>query len=208
MKVFFRYRRTVMVWFLCLFLLGGCKSSASVLTSEDLPADEIQREKEEVSSGKTEKDQETEWIYVDVCGAVRTPGVYKLPAGSRIFQAIEMAGGISGEAMVESVNQAGILEDGQQIRIYTKKEAEEFNKEQALTEKNSTLPGGEKGKVNINQADKSALMTLTGIGETRAEAILAYREANGGFSAIEDLMQVEGIKAKTYEKLKDEITVN
>ena len=62
--------------------------------------------------------------------------------------------------------------------------------------------------MNLNRADKSALMTLTGIGETRAEAILAYRETHGGFSSVEELMQVEGIKEKTYEKLKDKITVD
>lgn len=151
-------------------------------------------------------------IYVDIQGAVQAPGVYQLPEGSRVFQAIEMAGGITDEAAVELVNQAGILEDGQQIHIFTKEEAEEIQKEQTLRNENGASADNtaaqSDGPVNINRADKEALMTLTGIGETRAEAILAYREANGGFSCKEDLMQVEGIKGKTYEKLKDQITVD
>ena len=150
-------------------------------------------------------------IYVDVTGAVKAPGVYTLPAGSRVFEAIALAGGAREDASLENLNQAGLLQDGQQIRVYTEEEAAQMVQQ-------GSLPGAETAagqkesqeasKVNINTAGKEELMTLTGIGETRAEAILAYRQETGGFQTPEDLMQVEGIKEKTFEKLKDQITVN
>ena len=153
-------------------------------------------------------------IYVDVTGAVKAPGVYTLPAGSRVFEAIALAGGAREDASLENLNQAGLLQDGQQIRVYTEEEAAQMEQQGSLP----SLPGAETAagqkesqeasKVNINTAGKEELMTLTGIGETRAEAILAYRQETGGFQAPEDLMQVEGIKEKTFEKLKDQITVN
>ena len=161
------------------------------------------------SSGK-----ENTVIYVDVTGAVKAPGVYTLPAGSRVFEAIALAGGAREDASLENLNQAGILQDGQQIRVYTEEEAAQMAQQGSLP----SLPGAEAAagqkegqeasKVNINTAGKDELMTLTGIGETRAEAILAYRQETGGFQVPEDLMQVEGIKEKTFEKLKDQITVN
>ena len=153
-------------------------------------------------------------IYVDVTGAVKVPGVYTLPAGSRVFEAIALAGGAREDASLENLNQAGLLQDGQQIRVYTEEEAAQMAQQGSLP----SLPGAEAAagqkesqeasKVNINTAGKEELMTLTGIGETRAEAILAYRQETGGFQVPEDLMQVEGIKEKTFEKLKDQITVN
>lgn len=227
MKSSFKCSRTIGILVLCTILSAGCGKNTSVLIEEETgnPENSIQFGEKEGYSEKTEAVSqesipqekeaapEQELIYVDVCGAVNAPGVYQLPAGSRIFQAVEMAGGFSGEAAVEMVNQADVLDDGQQIRIYTREEAEEFTEKQTLMRESSLSDGGavavqSDGKVDINQADKETLMTLTGIGETRAEAILAYREANGGFSVVEDLMLVEGIKEKTYEKLKDEITVN
>ena len=177
----------------------------------------------DAASRGSEPDQEAGLIYVDVAGAVCSPGVYTLPEGSRVFQAIEKAGGFADNADRESMNQAGRLEDGQQIRVYTREEAELLKAQgqvpQTVSSGGSALEGDLQtsdsgngtdggGKVNLNTADKEELMTLTGIGETRAEAILAYREENGGFRTPEDLMQVEGIKEKTYEKLKDQITVD
>ena len=96
--------------------------------------------------------------------------------------------------------------DGQKIYVYTMEEAKELLEQ---PENNAELSGNSDltNKVNINLADKSALMTLTGIGATRADAILQYRASHGKFKKIEDLMLVEGIKEKTYDKIKDCITV-
>lgn len=237
------YRNTAACLLAALFLAAaGCSSTTSVFPSaegseeepaesgagrEDASGDAGQPgdsgdETEESTSGDAGQPgdsgdgtvTENTVIYVDVTGAVKAPGVYTLPAGSRVFEAIALAGGAREDASLENLNQAGILQDGQQIRVYTEEEAAQMAQQGSLP----SLPGAETAagqkegqeasKVNINTAGKDELMTLTGIGETRAEAILAYRQETGGFQAPEDLMQVEGIKEKTFEKLKDQITVN
>ena len=237
------YRNTAACLLAALFLAAaGCSSTTSVFPSaegsdeepaesgagrEDASGDAGQPgdsgdETEESTAGDAGQPgdsgdgtvTENTVIYVDVTGAVKAPGVYTLPAGSRVFEAIALAGGAREDASLENLNQAGILQDGQQIRVYTEEEAAQMAQQGSLP----SLPGAETAagqkesqeasKVNINTAGKEELMTLTGIGETRAEAILAYRQETGGFQAPEDLMQVEGIKEKTFEKLKDQITVN
>lgn len=154
--------------------------------------------------------------YVYVCGAVNAPGVYELPAGSRVYEAIAMAGGMTGEADGRSLNQAAQVADGQQITVYTREEAEKLQKNgnsAAMAgqagESEGNLSSGESGKakVNINTAGREELMTLHGIGAARADAILAYREEHGTFSRIEDIMNVEGIKEKAFAKIRDDIVV-
>ncbi|MDO4444346.1 MAG: helix-hairpin-helix domain-containing protein [Bacillota bacterium] len=196
----------------------GIEESAEQSQKTDV-TEELQKKDAEGNEEKLpEKEAVREQtIFVDVCGAVNAPGVYQLPAGSRIFQAVDLAGGFREDAALELVNQAEALNDGQQIRIFTQEEARQQAETGAaldnsqMTNQETDISGENNSSaelVNLNRADKSALMTLTGIGETRAEAILAYRETHGGFSAVEELMQVEGIKEKTYEKLKDKITVD
>lgn len=205
----------IIPWIIFLLATGvqGCSRSDSVLK---IAESEIQAEQEHQPSPDPEKreemkeepkvsweETEQEMIYVEVCGAVGAPGVYQMPKGSRVFQAVDQAGGLRGDAVPGQVNQAEEIYDGQQIRIYT---VEEMQQEKEQTENIQQIRSD--GKVDLNRADKALLMTLTGIGETRADAILAYREKQGKFSTIEELMQVEGIKEKTYEKLKNQITVS
>lgn len=158
----------------------------------------------------------SEMCYVYVCGAVNAPGVYELPTGSRVYEAIAMAGGMTGEADGRSLNQAAQVADGQQITVYTKEEAEKLPKngsgagtaEQSAGSGEDLSAGGTgKAKVNINTAGREELMTLHGIGAARADAILAYREKHGSFSRIEDIMNVEGIKEKAFAKIRDDIVV-
>ncbi len=137
-------------------------------------------------------------IYVHICGEVKDPGVYELPEGSRIFEAVEAAGGFTEKAAQASLNQAQKLSDGVQIVILSLEEAEE----KARRERELAA-----GIVNLNTASKEQLMTLTGIGESRAEDILRYREESGGFQSIEEIMNVPGIKESAYLKIKDSITV-
>lgn len=148
-------------------------------------------------------------IYVHVCGAVQVPGVYELAEGSRVYQALEAAGGLTQEADEKYLNQAELLQDGQQIRVYTREEVAAGAPVQNQNQTPASAGGESQGtdKVNLNTAGKDQLLTLPGIGDTRAEAILAYREANGNFASIEEIMNVEGIKEKMYEKLKDYIEV-
>lgn len=155
----------------------------------------------------------TEKIYVDVCGAVKKPGVVSLRAGSRVFQAISKAGGYLPEAAKRYVNGAMILNDGQQIYVPTEEEMTEppvSAADNGSTGNDAAIQdGGEtaEDKIDLNTADKTQLMTLTGIGESKAEAILAYRDEKGGFSSVEELMNVQGIKEGTFTKIKDDIVV-
>lgn len=150
--------------------------------------------------------EKAEMIYVHVCGAVQNAGVYTLESGARVFEAIEAAGGFQEEAADESINQARVLVDGEELYIPTR---EEVLSSSAVIPGNSQTGDGDKAqKVNINTADVSELTTITGIGESRARAIIAWREEHGGFSSTEELKNIDGIADKTYEKIKDSITVN
>ncbi|HCT92114.1 MAG TPA: hypothetical protein DF613_12175 [Lachnospiraceae bacterium] len=162
-------------------------------------------------SGLTETDETAapEELYVYVCGEVAHPGVYRLPGGARVYEALDMAGGLTEAAEDTALNQARLLEDGEEIRIPAQGEAGEPGETGGVSENTEGVvrEPGESGRVNINTADAAQLATLTGIGPSRAEAIIAWREANGGFTAPEDLKKVDGIADKTFDKLKDEITV-
>ena len=171
----------------------------------------------------SDKEMQQAMIYVDVCGAVANPGVFQLAAGSRVFQAIEAAGGYLPEAALTCVNRAGVLTDGQQLYILTQEEMERQGLDPAEMsgasdgQMNGSAGTGQNtgmtaqvqqdNRININIADEAQLTTLTGIGATRAQAIIAYREENGPFAAIEDIMNVQGIKEGTFAKIKDEIVV-
>lgn len=141
-------------------------------------------------------------IYVHVCGQIYAPGVYTLPEGSRIYELFELAGGFTEEADTDYWNQARMLQDGEMIYVPTKEEAKshQWENEQSDAKEDSK-------KININTATKEELMTLPGIGETRALAILAYRQENGPFSSVEDLKNVEGIKDGVFSKMKDYIEI-
>ena len=175
------------------------------------------------SEAVSDKEMQQAMIYVDVCGAVANPGVFQLAAGSRVFQAIEAAGGYLPEAALTCVNRAGVLTDGQQLYILTQEEMERQGRDpvemagasdgqmngSAGTGQNTgmTAQVQQDNRININTADEAQLTTLTGIGATRAQAIIAYREEHGPFAAIEDIMNVQGIKEGTFAKIKDEIVV-
>lgn len=206
----------------------GCADRETELLLEE-EQEELSAQAEETADKEQEKDlaspeeavtekpssvpaQPPEEIYVDVCGAVVQPGVYAMKSDSRVFQAIEAAGGFLPDAAGTSINQACALSDGQQIYVPTKEEAEKNGEALADdvfagAETGENSQPEESGKVNLNTADAAALQTLSGIGESKAQAILAYREEHGGFSSIEELMDVPGIKENTFIKIKDKIAV-
>ena len=146
-------------------------------------------------------------LVIDVKGAVTAPGVYEMEPGDRIHHVISKAGGLTKEANELIINLAAPLEDG--MVIYVPKQGEE-QAMPALVQGNSTNPSSQssEGVVNINQATLEQLQTLTGIGPSKAEAILSYREEKGLFKSIDDIKNVSGIGEKTFEKLKEEITIN
>lgn len=189
----------------CFFMLNGCDRGeitfVDLQASGQESASEETESLQEISEKAEEPVEREEPVVVHVCGAVVRPGVYELPAGSRIVDAVDMAGGLREDAEESYVNLANVPSDGEQIFIPTKEEAEHLKQVSQIAEENL-------GKVNINTADKDLLCSLPGIGETRAESIITYRQQNGLFASIEDIMMVSGIKESSFQKIKELITVN
>ena len=182
-----------------------------------VPGEVSQSEPVEASGTAAPLDATPQEFYVHVCGAVANPGVYILPEGSRVVDAVMAAGGATADASGEALNQALAVTDGMQIYVPTTEEAEQSQdwlhtgETSAQTGNSSGSPAStgtdSGGKVNINTADVTTLCTLPGIGESRAASIVAYREEHGGFSSIEDIMKVSGIKDAAFGKIKDKICV-
>ena len=152
-------------------------------------------------------------VHVHVCGAVKEAGVYLLSADAIVKDAVEAAGGIVEGGAEDYLNLAGTVSEGDKIYVPFLEDLDDPYGVAGQTAAGTA--GGAKasserepgGLVNINTADKSQLVSLPGIGETRAEAIISYRESNGDFQKIEDIMKVSGIKEGAFEKIKDQITV-
>ena len=159
-------------------------------------------QKNRTKQKETLKSDQTVQVYV--CGEVAAPGVYQLKDGMRICDAVEAAGGLTKAASREYWNLAEKLSDGQMIYFPTEEEARE---RKASAEAAGATVEESDGRIDINTADATQLVTIPGIGETRAAAILAYREKNGPFAKVEDIMQVSGIKSALFEKMKDYITI-
>lgn len=151
----------------------------------------------------------TEIIYIHLCGAVANPDVYQAEAGSRLVDLIEMAGGLNQDAAGDFINQAMVVEDGQRIYIPTRDELKELTLSEYIKgdQNNKSEAGNQKSKVNINTADENGLMSLPGIGQAKAKNIIEYRNKNGTFSDIKDLMKVPGIKEGLFNQIADLITV-
>lgn len=198
--------------------------------AESNAGDTDQNRKAEPSAGSTGRtelsdasSEEAKTLVVHICGAVSAPGVYELPAGSRIIDAVEAGGGFLPEADEACCNLAEEIVDGCQIYIMTKSEScadgqtekkagiqTSPDSDMQTTDRNvrsNSTPALENGLVNLNTADVAALMTLPGIGESRAKAIISYREQHGAFAQIEDIMKISGIKQAAFSKIKDKITV-
>ena len=171
--------------------------------------DEVQTQEEETEeTGPQDSREETKTMcFVHINGAVWHPGVYELEEGSRIYQAVEAAGGFLPEADEGYLNLAALIADGMKITVLTKEEAQSAGAWEADEGGSGQQKETVSEKVNINTATKDPLMTLTGSGEVRAEDIIAYRKENGPFRQIEDIMQVSGIKEAAFAKIKDDITV-
>ena len=155
-----------------------------------------------------EENPEPKEIFVHLSGAVNKPGVLKLSEGTRVYEAVEMAGGLEVDADSSGINLARTLQDEERIHIPREGEVQTS----PVLYNNSTIQsvGGEtglSGLININTADSTTLQTLTGIGPSTAENILDYRQSSGPFRSIEQIKEVSGIGEKTYEKFKDKICI-
>ena len=207
------------LFLLCLNLFTGCNqgNKVEVTGSYDISTNEETDVQQSVKSSEPDSDESkendnsssdtNENIIVYVCGAVNVPGVYTLTSKQRIADAVSAAGGFSDDAQTDAVNLAGIPCDGDKIRIPF--QGEEINENNSAEEQDSENNSEIKDdRININTADKSLLMSISGVGEAKADAIISYREKNGNFKAVEEIMNIEGIKEGVFNKIKDKICVN
>lgn len=154
------------------------------------------------------------YIYVDVKGAVKKPGVYKLESGARIIDAINISGGLLKNSNTSYINLSKILNDSDMIKVYTNEEVENMSKEELKNVESEVNEEDVMQKeetsfdiININTASVSELDKLNGIGEAKAKSIVEYRSVNGEFKSIEEIKNVDGISESLFEKIKDFITV-
>ncbi len=179
-----------------LLLTTGCSLSPSHFR-EYVPSTAA----EQSTSVREVSSQEKKEIYVYVCGCVKHPDVYRLPAAARAVDAVKAAGGFTKEADQEAWNLALPLEDGMQIDIPSVQEASAVDLAAGQTDTKD-------GRININTASEEELHTLPGIGQSRAKEIITYRESHGSFSSIEDIKNVSGIGDGIFTKIKEHITVS
>ena len=181
----------------------------------DPPKNEIKKSQEsnnEVEFKLGIKEKENKTIMVDISGEIITPGVVKLPEGSRIIDAITAAGGKTEDADLSKVNLAYILDDG--VQLYIPRYNEKLEKEIVQTEpgvgiiqEGINTTSKKDSKVNINTANKEKLATLPGIGEGTAEKIIEYRSKTGKFKVIDEIKKIPGIGESKFKSLKDKITI-
>lgn len=179
-----------------LLCLGGCRTGSQVITDNEKTS---YSDKKQITDSEITETVKTEEVYVYITGKVNNPDVYKVPEDYRIYQVIELAGGFLDDAETRNINLADRIYDGMQITVYAVGEETVYGCV-ANTNTGSSL-------ININTASKEELMTLPGIGDAKAESIIRYRNENGYFSSIEDIMNISGIKEGAFEKIKDYITV-
>lgn len=142
-------------------------------------------------------------VYIHICGAVNKPGVYIFDREPRVIEVVEKAGGFTEKADQTSLNLAELVSDGAKLDVAVK-----GGKEKQQNPKKAVSGSPDSGKVNINTATKEELMTLNGIGESKAAQIISYRESAGSFQKIEDIKNISGIKEGIFSKIKDMITVS
>ena len=204
---------------LSLGLLGAIVAGFILLQGRDQGGTDVQQLTEQTSSSSSYKDEksnneisqadtEDQLVTVDVKGAVKKPGVYQLQSNSRVHDALEKAGGMTEEADLKSINQAQKLSD--EAVVYVAKVGENAVDVTTSAPANATSGTGQtkSALVNLNTATEADFQTISGIGQKRAQDIIAYREANGKFKSVDDLKNVSGIGAKTLEKLKEYVPVD
>lgn len=170
-------------------------------------------ENKDYDVGESQTGEDKAVIYVHICGEVLNPGVYEMQPDERVFMLIEKAGGFTKDAATDYVNQAMALQDGDKVYIPSQAEAAEEGTALSNTSstnsnsESSSNPGSEDGVLDLNTATEEDLMTLPGIGSSKAKKIIAYREEIGKFEKIEQIMDITGIKEGVYNNIKNYVIV-
>lgn len=200
-----RNEQKLVILLVCLLGLGIVLRFVLPAGGEGSPEIILHSEMEK-NDEDAEISEEKELIIIHITGAVQEPGVYILEEGARVYEAVEKAGGQSDDADLEMINLAEPLYDGQPVYVPRISDRDSFH----ISDGNIYRGGLQHlkdGKININIANKSQLETLPGIGSVKAQSIIDYREKNGPFKSVDDLLKVTGIGEKTLENLGDLITV-
>ena len=186
------------------FLLNPARQTPAKESNLQTEVAAISKDLTDEKEDKNQKEEvvEQDLITVDVKGAVKSPGIYDLPVGSRVNDAVQKAGGLIDNADSKSINLAQKISDEALVYVPTKEEA-------ANQESYSNATGSkESKKVNLNKASLEELKQVKGLGAKRAQDIIDHRETNGKFKSVDELKKVSGIGAKTIEKLKEYVTVD
>lgn len=208
----------IMLVFLCVitsFILYGKNKSKvfkdeymkNIFVEEEAPDDnsvEVNAEPIKEVKGENQLTKGTKMIVVEIKGEVVNPDVYEISEGSIIRDLITKAGGLTNEANIDKINRADKLRDNQLIVIPNKNELSNANTNINVSKEGNTA---EDGIININTASLEELQKINGVGEVKAKSIINYREKNGGFKSIDEMKNIEGIGDKTFEKMKDQITI-
>lgn len=224
------------IFILIILLFWLIYRSQNTIYEDNIVSNEIVENISDNNILVTGQEDNINTIFVDIKGAVKTPGVYKLNENSRVIDAINKAGGLNKSADTSTINLSKKLVDGNVIIIYTKEKIEEIKKQEVVIEyieKECSCPDvdnsvcikedeivfdkdvdeinetntNDDNKVSLNKATKEQLMTIKGIGESKANDIINYRQENGEFKSIEDIMNVKGIGNALFDKIKEYITV-
>ena len=186
------------------FLLNPARQTPAKESNLQTEVAAISKDLTDEKKDKNQKEEvvEQDLITVDVKGAVKSPGIYDLPVGSRVNDAVQKAGGLIDNADSKSINLAQKISDEALVYVPTKEEV-------ANQESYSNATGNkESKKVNLNKASLEELKQVKGLGAKRAQDIIDHRETNGKFKSVDELKKVSGIGAKTIEKLKEYVTVD
>lgn len=197
-------KKLVKILSVMLILLAAAVLRIHDSARADITIESAEQAETTEESAPYETDDTHGSMYVDISGAVKKPGVYEVEKDTRLFQVIEMAGGLTDDADADSVNRASFVEDGQKVIIPVKGSGE--TADTSTVSGTSSVGITSQGLVNINTASQDELKTLNGIGDVIAERIIEYRSSNA-FRSKEDIMSVKGIGKGIYEKIKDRITV-
>ncbi len=184
---------------------AGASDQGKASDSTETSAEDKKQETEAV---QISEENQKKKLYIHICGAVVNPGIYEAESGDRIFGLIKQAGGLTPEAAGDFINQAQPVNDGERIYIPTKEEVKNSPVGEYVSGGQEAAGNTASGtqKININTAGADQLMELPGVGEAKADSIIKYREENGSFQKIEDLMKIPGIKEGLFNKIIDLIT--
>ncbi len=234
-RILKKYKIVITIIVLIILIIGSIMIRIRLHEEEDVEIVEDIKEDNLVKEEDNKEIEDVSNVYVDIKGAIKNPGVYEIEKDKRVIDVINKAGGLSDNANTSFVNLAKKVEDSMVVIIYTEEEIEKAKKDEityvidnkcvcpkinndACLDKNIKKEDNTKkeeesdnntisDKININTASLLDLQTLPGIGESKAKAIIEYRDNEGSFSSIEDIKNVSGIGDSLYEKIKEYITV-